>query len=202
MLMTRLEVINACLATMGESPVNDPNSDMPFVVAASSRLDETNRSMQARGWWFNKEIVKLNPQADTKQVYLPADFMSFQHPVMPPWVSQRGNRIYDNRRGEFYTTDAAQVPVAIIRLLPFEDLPYNACNYIKALTVRAFQIDYNADPLKDRRAALAELDAMAEVNAEHTRAVCANVFTAGSVGEALVSTHWATSGPGGNIFII
>ena len=54
--MTKLDIINDMLATIGEAPLNELDARHPHVAAGLRILDQKNREIQVNGgagWWFN-----------------------------------------------------------------------------------------------------------------------------------------------------
>ena len=54
-LTTLQDSVNVCLSVIGETPVNSiTGSSLPTQVAlAKQTLQEVNRDVQSKGWWFN-----------------------------------------------------------------------------------------------------------------------------------------------------
>ena len=77
MVATTLDVVNDCLAVMGEAPLNTISEDHAFKVAAINILNRNSRNVQARGWWFNQEVLKLTVNPIDSRIYLPNDAGSF-----------------------------------------------------------------------------------------------------------------------------
>jgi hypothetical protein len=183
MFLTELDVVNKCLASMGEMPVNSiANSTNPMVTNARAAFNDANTQEQGPGWWFNIEAVTLQPQTDG-QVFVPADCLSLctVGNFNPMWLSIRGRKLYDNNNSEYFTT-GSPIKVKIIRFLPFTDLPYNMQRLVRASTVEKFQLDYDGDQQKQTAAAEEYQASYALVMMDHTRAVKANVLNQGEVG--------------------
>lgn len=190
MLITELTVINSCLASMGEAPVNSADADNVFITSAKEALSNQLPAEQSFGWYFNSEVVKINPNTDG-EYYLPADTLGLATDVNPPWVSLRGRRLYDNRNG-VYLTGTRVVTVALIRLLPLEDCPYHAARMIKASTVKYFQQSYDGDKAKIEQAHMEYNEARALLMAEHIRSVRANMLQDGDTGVTLQQNRFHT----------
>lgn len=152
--MEVLDVVNECLGTMGESPLNSLEDPHDFNGPAQNMLDKLNRSTQAKGWWFNRERIKLAPSALDSSIYLPGDFIAVRVPrdrytgQSHRNVTQRGRRLYDIDGGTYVFTDSLEVD--LIRLVPFEDLPEQAASHIAAVAVLQFQSLYDGDTAKGR----------------------------------------------------
>jgi len=61
MRLTGLNVVNQCLASMGETPLNAVNADHPYVAAALMHLRGASTQEQAKGWWFNTDFLTSSP---------------------------------------------------------------------------------------------------------------------------------------------
>lgn len=177
--ITELDIVNACLKSMGEQPLNSITTGAPIVTSAQESMRLAMMEEQGQGWWFNRETIKLIPDIN-QQYSIPADTLGFDADVSPPWLSTRGGRLYDNRIGDYYTGQHP-LEVHIIRLVPLDDLPYKVQRLIQAAAVLDFQKSFDADEQKVRDAENAYSKAYALVNAEHIRAVKGNMLSQGSV---------------------
>lgn len=140
---TELEAVNAMLHSIGESPVvtiDDDTDPLPVDVDIAVRiLRSTNREVQVRGWTFNTEYeYPLNRDGDN---YIPVPANALH--VDPDGNYQdrdgvmRGTRLYD-RRNHTFVWDK-NITATIKFLLPFEELPEAARNYIAVRAGRKFQ---------------------------------------------------------------
>lgn len=164
--LSELDVINDMLATLGESPLNAIEDDHPMVAAGVRFLKVASWREQAKGWWFNKEVVTLSPDNDGF-ILTPADAISVD-PLKPDKLFvQRGRRLY-NVEESSYKFDK-EVKCNIIRSIPFEDLPPSAAAYIAQCAVLEFQTSYDADEQKTRRIERHVREALAALNTEHIR---------------------------------
>lgn len=163
--MTSLEVVNACLATMGQNPINSLNDPHPMRGAATSLLYKENRRRQAVGRWYNMEQVTLTPDTIDGKIYLPGDKISFRAPTRN--TVQRGRTLYDLDNG----TPIFTLPVkgTLIRLVPFDDLPESAAAWIAAEVVLKFQMSYDGDSNKTKQLAIDAATAKADENIDHIR---------------------------------
>lgn len=179
MNITKLTVVNECLASMGEEPINSLAETNAFINSALFALENATLNEQSEGWWFNKETVDIKP--DTTGRYIVAtDVIDLNIDLCPPWMSLRQGRLYDNTKGT-WLVGTQPVTADVIRLLAFEDLPIIAKRLVKASAVAAFQKSYDGDTNK-----IADADeeyGMARIlcRAQHIRAVRANFSTRGVV---------------------
>lgn len=183
MRLTELDVVNDCLSTLGETPLNSIDTDHPLVAGALKLLREANSRVQAQGWWFNREEVELQPDTATGHIALPADFLSVDPSVRDQRYTERGRRLYDLDRQSVYFD--SKVTVAIIRLIPFLDLPWVAQDLIRTATTVRFVESYDADELRIQQVRLDYQEAYRTCNTEHARFVQPNLLSGGGVGRRL-----------------
>lgn len=176
MYVTQLTVVNACLASMGEEPINSLAEENAFVNSAKFALENANINEQSRGWWFNKECLKLLPESGGTGYTVPADVIDLDIESNPKWLTMRGNRLYSTAEAA-YLTGTRVYEANIIRLLKFEDLPFHAKRLIKAATVILFQQSYDGDAQKIKEAETEYGMAYSLCRAQHIRAVGANFGT-------------------------
>lgn len=200
--ITELDVVNRCLATMGELPINTlEGSRNPIVTNARSAFRDVSIEEQAQGWWFNLEIVELAPQGGTTTepgfYRPPSDCLSLatNDDFNPSWLSVRDRKLYDNGKAEFHT-GTSPIKVKIVRLVPFDDLPYNAQRLIRDSAVRKFQMDYDGDELKIAQAESSYSAAYGLCMSDHIRSVKANLLYKGSYGAALTRSRYPTGRTG------
>lgn len=183
-MATTLEVVNECLASLGEAPLNTLSEPHVYKGSALKALASANKRLQSPGWWFNKEAMTLQPAPTTGHMQLPGDAISWDSRVRTtdtlvrqqpkPWLVQRGSRLYDTRNRTYVITE--EVTGTITRLVPFDDLPPVMNDYVAAETVLRFQSLYDAD--NSRRQELTEEWKMArmQANAEQTRQASVNLL--------------------------
>lgn len=181
-MLTELDVVNECLASMGRSPLQSlAASSSPIVASARESFRRANLTLQKSGWYFNTERIKLPADVNTDSYPVPSDVLALRPQVNPPWLTIRGRVLYDNRIGGTLPA-GAPLDLTITRLVPFSDLPIHAQDAISAATVIDFQNAYDGDQIKIREAEKRRDAAMIELNAEHTRVVQANMLTDGATG--------------------
>lgn len=154
-----------------------------MVASGRRQLRTISAREQAKGWWFNKELVTLQPDVASQDIFVPADALSVD-PVDPyTHLVQRGRRLYDPRSTTFKFT--AEVPVKLIRLVPFEDLPPSAAAYIGVSAVLVFQKSYDADSNKMKQLMMDRAEALTALNAEHIRSMNVNLLGRRSTSELM-----------------
>jgi hypothetical protein len=175
MFITELDVVNDCLASLGESPLNAVTEDHPYVAAAVRMLRQANSREQAKGWWFNRELVELHPDPSTGYVYVPEDTINVD--PSDPWTNlvQRGRRLYNPASNNPYVINQ-RIVCNLIRRIPFEDLPPLAQTYISLSTQKDFQKSYDADRFKYEQIVSDKNDAFRDLRAEDIRNVGANLL--------------------------
>jgi len=180
MLITQLDVVNRCLATIGEVPLNSIDTDHPYAAAAVRLIPLANARVQAKGWWFNKETIKVHPDSSSKEIVLPSDFLGIDTDTQQRQFVARGRRLYDLAKQSYYFDEP--VSVDIVRLIKFQDLAFIMQDLVQAQVVVEFVESYDADTsrIQQVRADLAMAERRA--NSEHTRNVNANIMEQGTVG--------------------
>lgn len=176
MLITQLTVVNACLASMGEEPINSLAEENAFVNSAKFALEQAHANELSRGWWFNKERLTINPDV-SGDYRVPTDVIDLDVDSSPEWLAMRGSRLYDTSKAE-YLNGTQPYQANITRLLAFEDVPFHCKRLIKAATVILFQQSYDGDAQKIKEAESEYASAFLLCKAQHIRAVKANFGTA------------------------
>lgn len=170
-MYTTLEVVNGCLASMGEAPLSSLVEPHAVKGSALAELTRANKNVQQEGRWFNTEVVSFTPDSVNGWITLSGDCMKFTSgsatsPAKPHLI-QRGNRLYNLNTRSYVVGES--VEGKMVRLVPFEELPPVAASYIAALAVLRFQSNFDAD--NSKRQELAEEARMARIafNSEDIR---------------------------------
>ncbi|KAF1043429.1 MAG: hypothetical protein GAK35_02213 [Herbaspirillum frisingense] len=184
-IITKLEVVNACLDTMGESPLNAIDEDHPYVAAALNKLASCNTLEQAPGYWFNSELSTLKPDPNTGYIYIPADAINVD--AGDNRIIARGRRLYDRYNGTYdmRTLVSGSVQVFLVREVPFEDLPMLAQHVISARTQLDFQESFDGDSQKYNKLGGAYQRAYVTLKAENIRNQRTNMFNTPSIQQKL-----------------
>jgi hypothetical protein len=174
--LTELDVVNECLKTLGELPLNTLDDEHDLVPVAQAALKRANMREQAKAWWFNKELTTLTPDGVTGYITLPGDTIRVDPTDETLNYVQRGARLYQPFASQATDKYKFTKPVDcwLIRLVPFEDLPPMAQNLVSISAVLDFQKDYDADQQKVSDLRADYKMAYIELNAEHIRNVNAN----------------------------
>lgn len=192
MVMNTLDVVNSCLGTIGEVPLNSLDTDHPYVSAASKLLREANARVQSRGWWFNRETITLHRDSESLEITVPPDILSLDTDSGQLNYAVRGRRLYDLGRGTYKFPDEP-LTVDVIRLLPFDILPFVAQDVVQAATIVRFVESYDADASRVQQVRADYALAEANCNTEHIRNSNANFLKQGAGGAARLRVRY----PGG-----
>lgn len=192
-MLTKLDVVNAQLATMGQAPLltEAAIATHPLGPTGLLRLRIAQRQFQTEGWWFNTMLLKdLQPAADG-EVELPCGVLRLKG-LGEDAVAIRGDKLYDIREGATRLTVIPRVNAVVE--LDFLDLPPVPQIHVMNLAVLDFQQDY--DSTDSRRAILRDKVAasLVAVNAEHTRTRRANRLRMPSTLAKLHAIAWGNRG--------
>jgi hypothetical protein len=173
------------LSTLGEAPLNSIEEDHPMVASGVRQLRVVSYREQAKGWWFNKETVTLQPDAATGEVFVPGDCISVDPTDPYTHLVQRGRRLYDPTKQTYKLPNS--VPVNMTRFVPFDDLPPTAAVYIGTSAVLMFQKSYDADPNKTRQLVADRGEALVALNSEHIRSMDVNILNRTSTSQRIAN---------------
>lgn len=181
MSIEQLDIVNACLATMGETPLNTLEEDHSYRDAAMQKIDRAHSDVSSKSLWFNTEWVRAEPQADSKYIYIPQDVIRVDARTRCGMyrVAQRGRRLYDIGRSR-YEFDSAVI-IKISRHLDYDLLPYEAQKFIRDDAVLAFQSDFDGDRIKYERLQGYRHQSYMDLMAEDLRQKKVNLLTRASV---------------------
>lgn len=198
MFISELDVVNECIASLGESPLNAIDEDHPLIAPALRMLRIANMREQAKGWWFNRETVILSPDPNSGYVYVPEDTINID--PTNPWTHLvvRGNRLYDPQRDNGYVINA-RVVCTLLRRVPFEDLPALAAAYVSLCVQQDFQKAYDADRLKYEQIVRDKQEAYLVLRAEDIRNAGVNLLYRPSTLSRMNALGLNTGSPGGRL---
>ena len=138
-MITELETINKMLSASGLAPVADANTQHPYYRKGRLKLNEVSRIVQSAGHWFNTSTQTLIPTVDGS-VYVPNQAVHVNTTESSDsQIVIRGSRMYD-LEGRTYTI-SRELPVHMVELLPFNELPAPAADYIAARAVHEFYLE-------------------------------------------------------------
>lgn len=173
--MTKLDVINSMLATIGQLPLNELDARHPHVASGLRILEEKNASAQLNagaGWWFNTIDTFTLRQDIAGKVAVPADLIKFVPKNYPDRYGVIGGYLHDNINDTNIIGE--NVVVSAIRKLDFEDLPVLANSYIGYSAITSFQRDYDGDLQKTQLIEKDEQKAWVNLRAQDIREKRAN----------------------------
>lgn len=140
---SKLDAVNAILASVGDSPINSLQETQSVDVFNAIRmLDAMSRTIQSKGWTFNTHEDKVvKPDSTTKKIR-----------YNPAWIVLKSDEGTYVKRGEYLynITDDTYIfnddlTATIIEAVDFEDLPDCFKQYITAKSAIAFQSRYLGD---------------------------------------------------------
>lgn len=136
--MTKLDAVNICLSAMGEPKISTLDGAAVDAQIASDLIDETSRSVQSRGWHWNRERLTLQPDV-FGIVKIPANTSRIDtiDGDKQTDIVVRGDRLYNRYEASFIFEKPLVLEVYVF--LDFEDLPYAAKQYIAMRSARLFQ---------------------------------------------------------------
>lgn len=147
-----LHGINTLIESTGNLPVNSPDVRHPGVIRAKSVLTRFNRSVQSRGFWFNRESWTLTPLQDGT-IPVPPDVLICDAVYSGYNLVMRGNKLYDLDNHTFIFESTASIDVEFTHLIDIEDLPFPVWNHIVARAKHEFLVEQHGDADKIKHAA-------------------------------------------------
>jgi hypothetical protein len=174
-MYTELDVVNACLASMGEAPILDLTVPHPYVSSAVKLLQKHNKLVQSNRWWFNTTAVTLVPVAPEYYVTasLPAGTLNIIATSATPYILNGDGTVYDLVRGEIVTSS---IDVLVVRELDFTNLPVEANTYVTDCVVVEFQGRFDGDAQRERSLKEQRRESGAQLMAQHTRMMKSNLY--------------------------
>jgi hypothetical protein len=119
--LSKLDAVNICLNAKGEPKVTDLASTGVDAEEALDLITETSRSIQLKGWYWNKEQYTLSPDG-SGFIQLPgntASVRTMEENLVDLYV-QRGTRLYNLKDHTFVFT--VPVKVELTLMLDWDDL--------------------------------------------------------------------------------
>lgn len=184
-MLTELDVVNECLASMGEAPVSSLNANHPYTVAALNKLKRENQKAQSVEWWFNDAYVDavavdIGFDPENPDMRIPLGSLTFPNckvtkvygPLGQP-MSWRGGYLWDHQTSDYVRQDTR---VRVVFELRFIDTPPAANEYIAASAILAFQSSFDADSPKAARLKEDRREAYVLLNSEHIRVKKTNLL--------------------------
>lgn len=136
--MTKLEAVNICLSGMGEPVINSLDNASVDAQMASDLVDEMSRTIQSRGWYWNREKHTITPNI-SGEIVLPANTIridTIEYDRINE-VVQRGLKLFNKATNSYQFDDGLTVEIYV--LLPFEELPLAARLLVAYRAARVLQ---------------------------------------------------------------
>lgn len=157
--MTKLNAVNRMLDLLGAPPEDSlVSSDLSLEGSrALTRLDDEVSYFQSQGWYFNTFTRTLKQDIDG-YIYLPNNTLRVD--TIDPTdknIHKKGNRLYDFENNTYAIN--RDIEVEIILELDFEDMPYEAQEYIVAKASKEFQMDLQGSEMLYRALQAQEAEA-------------------------------------------
>jgi hypothetical protein len=135
---TKLGAVNICLSAMGEPAVNSLDDAAIDAQSAANIVDETTASVQSEGWDWNTEKHTLSPNTDGF-ILLPENTIRVDtiEEDAGTDVIQRGLKLFDRKTSSYSFTKPLRLELIVI--LPFEEVPFSAKQFIAIRAARIFQ---------------------------------------------------------------
>lgn len=149
--ITKLDAVNICLNSIGESSIASLDGCPPDAQIAADLVDEVARSLQNKGWHWNRQSIVLTPDADG---YLNLPNNTSRVRTMGPSLQydlvQRGMKLWDKANNTFVFDPATQITVELYILLPFDDLVQQAKEFVAYRAAMVFQQRIHASDTEDK----------------------------------------------------
>lgn len=145
-MLTQLDVINQCLASMALAPITEGEiAGNPYAQSAQASLTQATIDTLSKGWWFNERLLTTDP--------LPAGLLRVEG-NFGRTLSWRGAAagIYDHTTGAYLTAPYPPKTLGYVAV-PFPDLPAALQAYIAALTLVSFQAAFDGSETKAKQIA-------------------------------------------------
>lgn len=187
--MTKLDAVNICLSAMGEPVINSLDAAATDAQMAADIVDETSRSVQSNCWHWNNEQHTLSPTTDG-YLMLPATTIRVEAVGSPYGINviQRGGKLFNKFNNSYVFT--APLAVDLYLVLPFEDTPFSAKQFIAYRSARITQQRLLGSDTLYKMETADELKAWAVLMQEEAATINANMLT-GSADTAAILTRWA-----------
>lgn len=179
--LSKLEAVNIILDAIGETPVSSLESGLPDAEAAETKLNEINKTVQAKGWHQNTEKkLKLSPDSN-KNLIVPDNYLrvdttgTSKSTNVSVRTHESKSMLYDVKNQKFEFDDDLYCDVVI--LLEFSDLTLELSNYIAYRSARKFQEAQMQSTTLDGFTVRAEMEAYAALMDAETENEDTNILT-------------------------
>ena len=172
-MLTTLDIINAMLASTGTRPLTSNDTRHPAYTKALNKLEHTSREVQKRGWWFNASRRVMRPNT-SGEVILPGRTLHADPVDRTSGIVIRGRKLYDLPNATYNI--GTEIAVRYVELLPIEELPAPAADYIKSRAVYDYFLDEDGAAGKLGEYKAARDMAWVEFKDEHLKNADINYF--------------------------
>ena len=165
---TELDAVNDLLDAIGEAPVSSLDDLALDAASALNTLRRTSREVQADGWHWNTSIRKLVANSKGEFV-LPFNVIRVDTVGRSQRIDviNRGGKLFDRRPFKNTTIfSETELDVELVDMLPFEQLPEVARQYIYIRAARIFQEKEVGSPSLSRFDRSDELMARANLDSD------------------------------------
>ena len=139
-----LDAVNEILSSTGDTPVNTlENLTDVNAINARSILTRVNRQFQSRGWSFNyMESYTFNPDVYSKKILWNNDILYLEGTDKTKYI-KKDEYIYDKTNSTNIFRSA--ITADVIFLVPIEELPEQAMDYVVAKSCTEFATRFLGD---------------------------------------------------------
>ena len=136
--MTKLDAVNICLSAMGEPKISSLDGSAIDAQIASDLIDETSRSVQSRGWHWNRDRYNLSPNV-AGEIAVPSNTARIDtiEGDKSTDIVVRAGKLFNKANNSNVFEKSLTLEIYVF--LEFDDLPYAAKQYITMRSARLFQ---------------------------------------------------------------
>lgn len=146
-MSVELDILNTMLAAIGASGITSTIGRHPGLIKATPVLARHNRSVQARGHWFNTDIgLTLTPGVLSNEFVVPQTTIKADTTQKRLPYVRRGTRLYDPKNQTFEIAETS-IDIDVVILLDYDDLPVVCIDYITALATMEFVLNKGSDQI-------------------------------------------------------
>ncbi len=127
--ITELEAVNLGLVSAGATPVTSIDNTQPDVLSLKQLLTASSRTLQKRGWWFNREYAVVLAPDPQGRIVVPQNALVVDSTDRTDDFTVRGTFFYD--RANSTLAISRSVTVDMISFLNWDELPFHAQEVIQ-----------------------------------------------------------------------
>lgn len=137
-MLTRLDIVNAMIASTGSRPLLAENDRHPLYMKAMQKLKSVTSTVLALGLWFNTEVRVIQPQANG-EIAVPSGCIKADPADRHLNLTLRNGRMYNLDKATYNI--GKPVRLKMYFNLELEDFPLEAMNYVQARCVYEYYLD-------------------------------------------------------------